>query len=73
MKTKTGLLQGVCTAGALLGLCAGAWAQDFKGFPDVPKDHWAYQAVEQVRETGIMVGYPGREFRTDETGKGTPQ
>ncbi len=27
-------------------------------FPDVPKDHWAYQAVEAVRKAGIIVGYP---------------
>lgn len=28
------------------------------GFPDVPKDHWAYKAVEELREAGILVGYP---------------
>lgn len=27
-------------------------------FPDVPKDHWAYQAVETLRTTRIMRGYP---------------
>jgi hypothetical protein len=30
-------------------------------FPDVPKDHWAYQAVETVRQAGIIVGYPAKE------------
>ncbi len=27
-------------------------------FPDVPKDHWAFAAVETVRKAGIIVGYP---------------
>jgi S-layer family protein len=27
-------------------------------FPDVPKDHWAYDAVEQLRKLGILRGYP---------------
>ena len=27
-------------------------------FPDVPKDHWAYDAVEQLRQRGILRGYP---------------
>lgn len=29
-------------------------------FPDVPKDHWAYQAVETLRKAGVIVGYPSR-------------
>jgi len=27
-------------------------------FPDVPRDHWAYDAVEQMRQLGILRGYP---------------
>jgi hypothetical protein len=27
-------------------------------FPDVPKDHWAFDAVEQLRQRGILRGYP---------------
>lgn len=27
-------------------------------FPDVPKDHWAYQAVETLRKAGVVHGYP---------------
>jgi hypothetical protein len=27
-------------------------------FPDVPRDHWAYDAVEQLRKRGILRGYP---------------
>jgi len=32
-------------------------------FPDVPRDHWAYDAVEQLRKAGIVRGYPpGQTF-----------
>jgi hypothetical protein len=27
-------------------------------FPDVPRDHWAFDAVEQMRKLGILRGYP---------------
>lgn len=27
-------------------------------FPDVPRDHWAFQAVETLRKAGIVHGYP---------------
>jgi hypothetical protein len=27
-------------------------------FPDVPRDHWAFDAVEQLRKQGILRGYP---------------
>lgn len=26
-------------------------------FTDVPKDHWAFEAVEKLRKSGIVVGY----------------
>jgi hypothetical protein len=38
---------------------------DSSPFPDVPKDHWAYQAVETIHGAGIVVGYPHGEFRTN--------
>jgi hypothetical protein len=31
-------------------------------FPDVPPTHWAYEAVEKLRQAGIMIGYPGGTF-----------
>jgi hypothetical protein len=27
-------------------------------FPDVPRSHWAFDAVEQMRQRGILRGYP---------------
>ena len=43
------------------GLLSGpAWAarQQTGGFPDVPKTHWAYEAVTDLKMRGILVGYP---------------
>lgn len=34
-------------------------------FPDVPPNHWAFSAVEALRQSGIVVGYPMGASRTD--------
>src|SRR5687767_2476264 len=36
-------------------------------FKDVPSDHWAYQAVESLRQKGIVIGYPDGYFRGKRT------
>jgi len=33
-------------------------------FPDVPRRHWAFGSVETLRQTGILVGFPGHKFFT---------
>lgn len=33
-------------------------ARQVSDFPDVPKTHWAYQAVTQLKQKGILLGYP---------------
>jgi hypothetical protein len=38
-------------------------AQDSVGFPDVPKDHWAYHAVTHLKSLGILKGYPPASAR----------
>ncbi len=59
--------------GAALSALAIAWstpsmAQD--AFKDVPQDHWAYQAVAELQQKGILLGYPpenllkGRRYMT---------
>ena len=40
---------------ALLALALPVFAQEF---PDVPPDHWAYQAVQELVNAGIIQGYP---------------
>jgi len=36
-------------------------------FPDVPIDHWAYDAVEYLASKGFVEGYPDGEFKGDRT------
>ncbi len=36
-------------------------------FKDVPRDHWAYEAVEHLRQLGIVNGYPDGSFRGKRT------
>lgn len=44
-----------------LALCAApAFAQG--PFTDVPTDHWAYDAVNQLQQDGIIIGYPDGTF-----------
>ncbi|MCH4188558.1 MAG: YadA-like family protein, partial [Megasphaera sp.] len=38
-----------------------------KMFPDVPANHWAYQAVQAMANTGLIEGYPDGEFKGDRT------
>lgn len=33
-------------------------AGQMENFPDVPKSHWAYQAVLELKQKGILIGYP---------------
>lgn len=36
-------------------------------FPDVPENHWAYEAVSRLAGNGIVEGYPDGEFHGDRT------
>lgn len=38
-----------------------AIAQD--NFPDVPANHWAYEALARAKRDGLLVGYPDGKFR----------
>jgi len=40
---------------------ASALAQD--QFPDVPENHWAYEALANMKKNGLLVGYPDGLFR----------
>ena len=43
----------------LLAISLPAFAQEF---PDVPPDHWAYDAVQELVNVGIIQGYPDGTF-----------
>ncbi len=49
---------------AVLTAGPGSWGQ---GGPveTLPFDHWAYDAVEQLCEIGVIIGYPDASFRGD--------
>lgn len=36
-------------------------------FPDVPQDHWAYEAIESLRMAGLVEGYPDGTFGGERT------
>ena len=36
-------------------------------FPDVPENHWAYEAVAAMARSGLVKGYPDGEFKGDRT------
>lgn len=58
MKRSTKLaLSFVLAAGAV----APAFAQD--NFPDVPANHWAYEALARMKRDGLLVGYPDGLYR----------
>ena len=57
MRTWTGVL--------LVSLLAASAVQGFaqvSPFTDVPPTHWAYRAVVDLAEAGILEGYPGAQF-----------
>lgn len=43
-----------------MAVVAPAMAQNF---PDVPENHWAYEALDSLKREGILVGYPDGLFR----------
>ena len=44
-----------------VGMVAPAFAQD--NFPDTPENHWAFEALENLKREGILVGYPDGRYR----------
>lgn len=55
---------------ALVEGLIGRKTEDMAGsrlFPDVPRNHWAYEAVRELAERGYAVGYPDGTFKGDRT------
>src|SRR5690625_2721479 len=44
-------------------VASGAFAQ---AFPDVPENHWAADAVSDIADLGIVIGFPDGTFRGNE-------
>lgn len=58
MKTTLKLALGAVLSAAVI---MPAVAQD--NFPDVPGEHWAYEALARMKREGLLVGYPDGLFR----------
>lgn len=48
---------------------SSVYAQSNNVFPpvDLPSDHWAYEAIRAMYESGVLEGYPGNEFKGSRT------
>lgn len=51
----------IALGAVLAGFALPVFAQD--NFADVPDNHWAYEAVENLKKAGCLVGYPDGLFR----------
>lgn len=55
--------QRLLAAVVIVGLLTAAWPAAAAGpFADVPAGHWAYNALEQLSEAGLVDGYPAGFF-----------
>jgi len=56
------------TAYLVLGLLVAMAVPVFgQAFTDVPADHWAYDAINQLQKDGILIGYPDGTFQGKRT------
>ena len=55
------------TAAILASMTSVSSAASVNPFTDVPRGHWAYDAVEQLRQDGIIEGYGDGSFRGERT------
>lgn len=52
-------------AATVLSLRVATPGEALEQFPDVPTNHWAAQAVQNLRANGIIKGYPSGAFTKD--------
>ena len=62
---KKSLMAGL-TGALLLGVTGTSFAAS-NPFTDVPRGHWAYDAVEQLRQDGVIEGYGDGTYRGERT------
>ncbi|MBR1421524.1 MAG: S-layer homology domain-containing protein [Selenomonadaceae bacterium] len=62
---KKSLMAGL-TGALLLGTMGTSFAAS-NPFTDVPRGHWAYDAVEQLRQDGVIEGYGDGTYRGERT------
>ena len=57
----------VVVVAAILGASAATAAAQSQRFPDVPPDHYAFEAVEWAAEAGVTTGYTDGTFKPEQT------
>ncbi|MDY3916314.1 MAG: S-layer homology domain-containing protein, partial [Selenomonadaceae bacterium] len=50
-------------AGLTIGMSGSAFAASADSFTDVPKDHWAYQALDYLAQEGVIDGMGDSTFQ----------
>ncbi len=55
----------IAAATALPLMCGTALAAEANPFTDVPRDHWAYDAIEQLAADNVIEGYGDGTYRGD--------
>lgn len=55
---RAGVVLAVVVFVFALGATVGAASESIPAFRDVPKSHWAAEAVQALAEWGITTGYP---------------
>jgi len=58
-------LLGIVLAVSVMLTASMAFAQS--AYDDVPRDHWAYNALDYLTERGVLEGYPDGFFKGDRT------
>ncbi|HEX6971011.1 MAG TPA: S-layer homology domain-containing protein [Limnochordia bacterium] len=53
--------------GVAWALAAPAFAASGNPFPDVPRDHWAYDAITDLAAAGLVEGFPDGAFKGNRT------
>ncbi|MCC7478054.1 S-layer homology domain-containing protein, partial [bacterium] len=56
---------GIVLAVSIMFTASMAFAQS--AYDDVPRDHWAYNALDYLTERGVLEGYPDGFFKGDRT------
>ena len=54
-------------AGLTIGMSGSAFAASADSFTDVPKDHWAYQALDYLAQEGVIDGMGDSTFQGGRT------
>jgi len=54
---------GIAAFGVLFLVAASAPVMAQGAFSDVPSDHWAYDAVQELARDGVIIGYPDGTFK----------